>query len=107
MKKIILMAISLVLLTSVACASPFLCCDPSPDIITGTQIEVTFQGATTLYSGIYNVVGPDAQILDLTGFPNGSYKFRVRWWCEGGWVSDWSDEKTFVKSGKPGNFRIK
>ncbi len=107
MKRIILLIFSFLILASLCHASPFLVCDPSPDPITAVEIEVTKGGITTIYSNPYSVIGADVRLLDLVGYENGSYIFRARWKAANDWWSDWSDPLAAVKSGKPGNFRIK
>ena len=107
MKRLIFVVLSVLLMSSVACASPFLCSDPSPTPVTLVEVEVTVAGVTTVYPGTYIVSGTDIRLLDLVGYANGSYKFRARWADATGWWSDWSEELSAVKSGKPGNFRIK
>jgi len=105
--KRFLIVLAMVLLPMVACASPFLCVDPSSTPIAFVEVEVTVAGVTTVYPGTYIISGSDIRLLDLVGYANGSYKFRARWADAAGWWSDWSIDLNAVKSGKPGNFRIK
>ena len=105
--KVILTAVIFFLSVSIACSSPFLACDPSSDAIAFVEIEITRDSVTTVVPGSYTVVGADARLYDLVGFPNGAVKFRARWAVDAGLWSDWSDPLNAVKSGKPGNFRIK
>jgi hypothetical protein len=105
--KLIVLAIGIILFASISCATPFLCADPSATPISSVEIEVTAGGITTVYTGTYIVSGSDIRLLDLVGYANGSYIFRARWADASGWWSDWSTPLNAVKSGKPGNFRIK
>jgi hypothetical protein len=107
MMKILLVVMMVLFITSVACSSPFLVCDPSPEAITTVEIEITRGGATTVSPGTYIITGSDIRLYDLAGFPNGAVTFRARWADASGWWSEWSDPLNAVKSGKPGNFRIK
>ncbi len=86
----------------------FLRCDPSSDPIIGGQVEVTKGEVITVYPLIYVLDGADVRVLDLTGFSNGSYIFKARWWTDSLWPSDWSDAWPASKAGKPpGVWRIK
>ena len=106
--RLMALVVGIVLFATVACAAPsFLCTDPSPTPIASVEVEVTFAGITTVYPGTYIVSGSDIRLLDLSTYANGSYIFRARWADASGWWSDWSDLLNAVKSGKPGNFRIK
>lgn len=59
MKKIILLAIGIVLMASVACAAPFIVCDP--------QATVTF----------YKVTGPAWVVSPVTAQADGSVKMDI------------------------------
>ena len=80
-------------------AAPWLASNPDPAAITQVEVEITFEGITTVVPGIYQIVGPDARLLDLAGRPAGQYKFRVRWADINNWWSDYSDP---FEPGKPG-----
>ena len=105
--KTILTAIIFLFMASIACAEPYLVCDPTTDLITQVEIEITHSGTTTVQTGYYMDQETYVELFDLANQPNGAYTFRARWATADNWWSDWSEPIEAVKSNRPGNFRIK
>jgi len=100
--KLILIILAILFTVGMAEAAPWLASNPDATAITQVEVEITFGGITTIVPGVYQVVGPDAKLLDLAGRPAGQYKFRVRWADINNWWSDYSDPFEPGKAGKAG-----